>query len=416
MVDTVQRLSGLVLGHHPLLSIAEVLAQTNNTTIRTASEDSLVIDTTTNITLIADYLGGIQKVVVDMEPCLSHEILACAAAKALAVFAKQRQRKVHFTVSCYGAAEGMQKNILKHVKRALADAGALGRFLHKDMQKNVPNVLVRNQVLGKGVDIVVMGSGDTAYVGTTSWVQDVDMYVRRDIDKPRRDMQTGMLPPKLAQTLINLALPHVQQQVPCVWDPFCGLGVIPMEAILMGFPVVASDINPEMEDNTHTNLTWLTFEGTHVPPFSVSTIDAAHWSHVPTADGLHPNCIVTEGTLGHNFLQPPTEEEALYEQEELARLYEDFFQGLSRPEAQSIEAVVMTIPFHITASGKYLRLLPKVLPAIYALGFTTAEILPVGEEALRKANLLEHFTEEHTILYTRSKQFVGREIVVFTRA
>lgn len=49
-----------------------------------------------------------------------------------------------------------------------------------------------------------MKAGKSAYFGVTIAYQDVDAYAQRDMDKTR-DMGVGMLPPKLAQMMINLS-------------------------------------------------------------------------------------------------------------------------------------------------------------------------------------------------------------------
>lgn len=411
-----KKVSGIVLGHQPLLSIAEVLSKTTNTSeILVANKDSLVISTESDIARFADDLGGIQKVATDMVECEKDDVLARASHFLLSVAQNQRQRKVLFTVSCYGSAEGMQRQLLKNLKRVLEGQGKSGRHLHKDMGTNAPNVLISNQIMGKGMDIVVIGHGQDMYVGVTTWVQNVDMYARRDMMKPRRDMKTGMLPPKLAQTLINLTTPRAKKATPCIWDPFCGLGVIPMEAVLMGLPVVGTDINPKMEENTRINMEWLTDQGANVPSWDVFTLNAREWPSVPLAGEIHPDCIVTEGTLGLNFLKPATLEQAESEQAELLTLYEDFFQLLSHETASGIQAITMTIPFHITEDGAFQRLVPKLLPTLYAYGFDIVNLFGDNETLLKKEGLTRSLTAEKTILYTRSKQFVGREILVLER-
>ena len=55
-------------------------------------------------------------------------------------------------------------------------------------------------------------------------VQDIDAYSKRDQTRPARDAKVGMLPPKLAQILINLCGPLKPGSV--VLDPFCGTGVV----------------------------------------------------------------------------------------------------------------------------------------------------------------------------------------------
>ena len=58
-------------------------------------------------------------------------------------------------------------------------------------------------------------SSKTEYLGLTIACQDIDSYARRDTSKAR-DMQVGMLPPKLAQMMINLT--RVQNESRKVFD------------------------------------------------------------------------------------------------------------------------------------------------------------------------------------------------------
>ena len=64
-------------------------------------------------------------------------------------------------------------------------------------------------------------------------VQDIEAYAKRDQARPARDAKVGMLPPKLAQVLINLCGPLASGSV--VLDPFCGTGVVLQESLLMGY-------------------------------------------------------------------------------------------------------------------------------------------------------------------------------------
>jgi len=50
-------------------------------------------------------------------------------------------------------------------------------------------------------------------------VQDINAYTKRDFGK-KRDMDTGMLPPKLAQMMINIAN-NGKQEITSLYDPFC---------------------------------------------------------------------------------------------------------------------------------------------------------------------------------------------------
>jgi tRNA G10 N-methylase Trm11 len=55
-------------------------------------------------------------------------------------------------------------------------------------------------------------------VGITVLFQDVDEYSARDYGKNVRDMDVGMLPPKLAQMMLSIS-----GEARGIYDPFVGL-------------------------------------------------------------------------------------------------------------------------------------------------------------------------------------------------
>ncbi|MGB2111367.1 MAG: hypothetical protein ACPHY8_06160 [Patescibacteria group bacterium] len=56
----------------------------------------------------------------------------------------------------------------------------------------------------KNTDFNYINTGENIYFGASIWVQDIYAYSKRDYSKDR-DMQVGMLPPKLSQMMINLS-------------------------------------------------------------------------------------------------------------------------------------------------------------------------------------------------------------------
>ncbi len=124
-----------------------------------------------------------------------------------------------------------------------------------------------------------------------------DEWSERDYGKPAGDKFSGMMPPKLARMLVNLALDpknsntkilnskqiqnpksKIQNSLefenlnldivsdlefcasdlrPLVVDPFCGSGNILMEAKMLGCEVMGSDISAKAVEDTRANLNWL---------------------------------------------------------------------------------------------------------------------------------------------------------------
>ena len=86
-------------------------------------------------------------------------------------------------------------------------------------------------------------------------VQNIDDYTMRDRARPARDAKVGMLPPKLAQILINLCGPLPAETR--LLDPFCGTGVVLQEAALMGYQPYGTDLDARMVEYSRKNLEWL---------------------------------------------------------------------------------------------------------------------------------------------------------------
>jgi tRNA G10 N-methylase Trm11 len=74
-------------------------------------------------------------------------------------------------------------------------------------------------------------------------------------------MEVGMLPPKLAQMMINLAISGAytpESTQPVIYDPFCGLGTVLIEAAHMGLmQSYASDISNDMVHSTRASFATL---------------------------------------------------------------------------------------------------------------------------------------------------------------
>ena len=112
--------------------------------------------------------------------------------------------------------------------------------------------VLHNKLTHSGaLEFVLIRSGNQTILARTLFVQDIEAYGARDQARPKRDSRKGMLPPKLAQIIINLVNPPSGATV---LDPFCGTGVILQEALLMGYDVVGTDIDRRMVDTPP--LTW----------------------------------------------------------------------------------------------------------------------------------------------------------------
>jgi tRNA G10 N-methylase Trm11 len=112
-----------------------------------------------------------------------------------------------------------------------------------------------------------------------------------------------MLPLKVARMMVNLAKTTEKSKLglPILLDPFCGMGTILQEALLLGFKVIGSDISENVTKKTVANLNWLVtnFHEIKQEDLKIIDSDAAHISEKLPA--LSVDAIVTEPYLGAPF-------------------------------------------------------------------------------------------------------------------
>ncbi|MBX4201442.1 hypothetical protein KW803_00900 [Candidatus Saccharibacteria bacterium] len=152
---------------------------------------------------------------------------------------------------------------LLELKKLVRQSGRPVRIVpNKEPALNSAQVL-HNKLTHKGAwELMFVKAGGKTYLAQTLFVQDIEGYAARDQARPARDSRVGMLPPKLAQIILNLAVGQADESVEDktkirVLDPFCGTGVILQEALLAGYSVIGTDVDERMVSYTKKNLTWL---------------------------------------------------------------------------------------------------------------------------------------------------------------
>jgi len=123
---------------------------------------------------------------------------------------------------------------------------------------NVPNdrsglnhiEVIMNKLIEDSVEILVC-LGKKVYVGRTSAVHNPFEFQRRDMKRPvQRPIYA--IPPRLCRIMINMA-----GKGGTLLDPYCGIGSILQEAVLMGFDVKGTDIDIKCVKGSLKNLKWL---------------------------------------------------------------------------------------------------------------------------------------------------------------
>ena len=246
-------------------------------------------------------------------------------------------------------------------------------------------------------------------------VQDIDAYAKRDQARPARDARVGMLPPKLAQILINLCGPLEPGAV--VLDPFCGTGVVLQEALLMGYRAYGTDLSGRMVEYSEKNLEWLTrdvnshFEGVRrlasrgVAPaargdgpagraprndlFHLSVGDATSFQWEQPIDA-----VACEGYLGKPFSRVPSEMELKEQKQECATIVLGFLKNLAG-QVKAGTPVVIAGPAWLRPDGEYERM--EILDEISDMGYNVNNKTREG------------------LLYHRDNQVVARDIIILRK-
>jgi len=263
--------------------------------------------------------------------------------------------------------------------------------------------VTENQLLQKGAEIVVIAGNQRLFVGKTLVVQNYEDYGRRDYQRPARDEKVGMIPPKVAQTMINLSTPL--KPLEYILDPFCGSGTILQEAILMGYRAIGSDLEQKMIENSEKNLEWFR-NRYHVAlgRYKLFKANAAEISIL--LPKFKVSSVVTEGTLGPIYGKLPKKPEMQNNFKGLSKLYDQVFKEFKKFLTEGSK-VVICLPAYKTGMSDY-EFMPN-LDFITENGYTILDPLP---EYLTAKYRFLRVTPRKSMVYDRNDQVVAREIFV----
>ncbi len=126
--------------------------------------------------------------------------------------------------------------------------------------------------------------------------QNIDHWSKKDYGRPAFDPRSGMLPPKVARIMINLALSDKLQKEPLLLDPMCGSGTIVLEALDLNLPVIGSDISQKAVSDTLQNVDWFKQQFNSSTETNVFLADVTHLTQKNVPNQV--DAIVFEGYLG----------------------------------------------------------------------------------------------------------------------
>lgn len=309
--------------------------------------------------------------------------------------------KVKLGLSAYGftiSAQRINATGLTLKKTIRAKGRSVRLVPNNEPALNSAQVFHNKLTRGLGWEFIILKDAQQTIVALTDAVQDIDEYTLRDRGRPKRDARVGMLPPKLAQTIINLAASttpaiHGTQ----ILDPFCGTGVILQEASLMGYDIYGTDLEKRMIDYSDQNLQWLAQRNPNLTAHSkdnryykleVGDATKHHWSPV--------NIIACETYLGRPFTTPPTSEVLHKNRQDCDTIIRKFLENI-HGQIPSGTRLCLAVPAWFVGSQVYHL---KTLDYLDEIGYNSIDFVHA-----RRSELIYH----------REDQIVGRELVVITR-
>ena len=376
-----------ILGRQPEISIAELEAILGNTwagpavasspTSRPRSAGVPQATSPAHVSFSASSpidirrLGGILKLGEKLE------------VKPLEFLMEVPEGKVTIGVSDYseGATKRSAQGEALKLKKILVRHGRSVRVVENKEAVLSTATSLHNGLSGKNprkVELIKTDEGWFRVIG----VQDIDAYSRRDQVRPARDAKVGMLPPKLAQILINLC--GVLEPSATVLDPFCGTGVVLQEAILMGYRAYGTDISDRMIEYSEKNLKHFDFKGYRL---EVGDATSHKWTQPVTA-------VACEGYLGKPFSKISTEMELKEQKQECAGIVLGFLKNLAG-QVRAGTPVVMAVPAWLRGNGEYERM--DLLDEIEGMGYNVNNKSREG------------------LLYHREEQVVARDIIILRK-
>jgi tRNA G10 N-methylase Trm11 len=237
--------------------------------------------------------------------------------------------------------------------------------------------------------LVIRSPKGRVIIAESTGAQNITAYAKRDQGRPKRDAFVGMLPPKLAQIMINLAHPADGLRI---LDPFCGTGVVLQEAALLGHPIYGTDLADKMVDYSTKNLQWLEENYRLTLKATVAQGDAMTTTWQQPVDA-----VIGETYLGQPFSAPPSPSKLREVRGNCEHIIGAFLKNISA-QLQPGTPLCIAVPAWKDSAGRFTHL--PLTNNLESYGFTQIEF-----RNIKPADLL----------YFREDQVVARELLVLER-
>lgn len=385
-----------ILGRQPALGIAELERVFSGQNVKVLSKSAARVNSDVfNI----EHFGGTLKagrIILEM-PNDDWRILSQKVIQHYLSAWSSSTGKITLGLSTYGVKTGTREiqKVGIILKQKLKSSGVSVRLI-PNKEPALSTATSHHNKLGLApnkVELLIIRSDDGyLIVAESTGAQNITAYARRDQARPKRDAYVGMLPPKLAQIMMNLALGTLSTKNVRILDPFCGTGVILQEAALIGLSVYGTDLSEKMISYSHDNLQWLSEVQNIKINSTLSAGDAMtmQWSSPVDA-------IVTESYLGQPFSAPPSPAKLNEVVKNCDHIITKFLSNLSS-QIDAGTPICIAVPSWRDKNGDFTHL--PFIEKVGQLGYRRHEFTNVSQNSL---------------LYYREDQIVARELLVLIK-
>ncbi len=382
-----------ILGRQPSISLAELEAIYGAKSIIPISEYAALVNS--DSPLSQTKLGGTMKSARILNTLENSEL--AEAFSYLQEFLPEHlmylpEGKLQLGVSIYGykaQRDWLLKQMLT-LKKVIKKTGQSVRIIENKTEILESAQVLYNKLTSElGCEILLIKQGNNILVAQTTGVQNIDDYSKRDFDRPKRDSYVGMLPPKLAQIMINLANPATGTTV---LDPFCGTGVVLQEALLMGTLVYGTDISEKMIRYSRDNLNWLQELYSKSSSWYLEEADATKHTWRQPID-----TVVCETYLGKPLIHLPNGTEFKKITEEANVIARDFLKNIA-PQLKQGARLSIALPAWNLGNNRFYHL--PLLDQLEDLGYNRLEF--------------DH-AKSSELIYYREDQIVARELTILEK-
>ena len=277
------------------------------------------------------------------------------------------------------------------LKKIIKSSGRPVRVVpNKNLELNSAQVLHNKLTHAGAWELLLVRDEGQTIVAQTMFVQDIEAYASRDQARPARDARVGMLPPKLAQIIINLATgPLEQVRAVRVLDPFCGTGVILQESLLMGYSAYGTDIESRMVEYSKQNIGWLRDNSPRdLPDFEAEVGDATDYRW-----NTDFQAVASELYLGRALSQLPGQSELKEIINDTNTIIKKFLANIA-PQLKPGTKLCLAVPAWRISQDQFLHL--PLIDHLTDMGYNYLD--------------LEH-VRSNDLIYYRKDQTVARQLI-----